>query len=113
MLHTLVLASTACFAGADCKNRKAVACFAQTATPCAAHPSTHFVDVAINANDRVFIGSEPVALSGVHAYFERLAQKSPHATVRIMADRDAHYGTVLQVLDAAKHAGIRVLRAER
>jgi biopolymer transport protein ExbD len=64
--------------------------------------------VAINRNNEIFLSGKSVRLTTVHGDFISLAKRYPHAYVSIEADAKASYGTVLQVADAAKSAGLDV-----
>jgi biopolymer transport protein TolR len=60
--------------------------------------------VIIDAKDHIQIGSQDVALAEAPAAFKQLADQTGHVyrSVIIKADPKASYGTVLQVMDAAK-----------
>lgn len=124
MLHAIVLlaaqviaapsplpsAQLPCFDSARC-SRTPYACFAND-TPCASAPTARFVTVTIEADDSVTVASRRVTVSDVRSAFHRLAVQKP-TEVSILADPRAHYGTVKQVLDDAKAAGLRIHHSTR
>jgi biopolymer transport protein ExbD len=60
--------------------------------------------VVIDAKNKVQIGSDQVDIADAPAAFKRLADNTGHRynSVIVKADPAASYGTVLQVMDAAK-----------
>lgn len=60
--------------------------------------------VIVDAKNRIQVGSESVDIAQAPAAFKRLADNTGHryTSVIIKADPKASYGTVLQVMDAAK-----------
>lgn len=60
--------------------------------------------VIIDAQNHIQIGSDNVSIAEAPAAFKRLADNTGHVyrSVIIKADPKASYGTVLQVMDAAK-----------
>jgi biopolymer transport protein ExbD len=70
--------------------------------------SSHSVTIAVNRNNDIFLSGKSVRLEVLHGKFTSLAKRYPHAYVSIEADAKASYGTVLQVADAAKSAGLDV-----
>jgi biopolymer transport protein ExbD len=60
--------------------------------------------VIIDAKNRIQVGSESVDIAQAPAAFKQLAEATGHryTSVIIKADPKASYGTVLQVMDAAK-----------
>lgn len=71
--------------------------------------------VAITAANDVYIDKHVVDVERVQATLERFIIDNPEATLIIQADEHAYNGTVVQVMDAAKGAGIKdiALAAER
>ena len=61
--------------------------------------------VLIDDKNKIQIGSQQVDIGGAGAAFKTLADQTNHvySTVIIKADPKANYGTVLQVMDAAKN----------
>ena len=62
--------------------------------------------VAINAAGEIWIDKKKVDEVGVQAYIERLHAENPKGGLVIQADRDATYGKLKAVLDAARGADI-------
>ena len=60
--------------------------------------------VIIDDKNRIQIGSDQVDIAQAPAAFKKLAENTAHkfTSVIIKADPKANYGTVLQVMDAAK-----------
>jgi hypothetical protein len=94
-----------CFDSARC-SRTPYACFANE-NPCASVPIVHFVTVTIEADDSVTVANRRIPLNDLPKAFHRLATLQ-RTEVSILADARAHYGTVKQVLDDAKAAGLRI-----
>lgn len=70
--------------------------------------SSHSITVGVDRRNEIFLSGKSVPLAAVHSDFVALAKRYPHAYVSIEADAKASYGTVLQVADAAKVAGLDV-----
>ncbi|MCW8347896.1 MULTISPECIES: ExbD/TolR family protein [Vibrio] len=62
--------------------------------------------VAITANNEVFIDKRRVDVERVQATIEKLLLEQPSASMVIQADKHAFNGTVVQVMDSAKGAGV-------
>ena len=62
--------------------------------------------VAIDAAGNIWIDKKRVDEPGVQAYIERLHAENPKGGLVIQADRDATYGKLKAVLDAARGADI-------
>ncbi|MCL9775164.1 ExbD/TolR family protein [Vibrio methylphosphonaticus] len=62
--------------------------------------------VAITANNDVFIDKRRVDVERVQATIEKLLLEQPSASMVIQADKHAFNGTVVQVMDSAKGAGV-------
>ena len=62
--------------------------------------------VAIDAAGNIWIDKKKVDEVGVQAYIERLHTENPKGGLVIQADRDATYGKLKAVLDAARGADI-------
>ncbi len=63
--------------------------------------------VAITANDQIWIDRRPVDPRFVRANIERLHAENPQGSVVIQADKDSKNGLLVQVMDAARLAGIK------
>jgi biopolymer transport protein ExbD len=66
--------------------------------------------VSVNANDEVRLDGEVVAVDGLEAAVRNLAA-TRRATLALQADKKASFGTIIQVMDALKLAGVKNLPA--
>ena len=62
--------------------------------------------VAITANDQIWIDRRPVDPRAIRPNLERLHAENPQGSVVIQADKDSKNGLLVQVMDAARLAGI-------
>lgn len=62
--------------------------------------------VAITRDGQVWIDKRPVDIRAVRANIERLHAENPQGSVVIQADRDSKNGLLVQVMDAARAAGV-------
>ena len=62
--------------------------------------------VAITANDQIWIDRRPVDPRFIRANIERLHAENPQGSVVIQADKDSKNGLLVQVMDAARLAGV-------
>ena len=62
--------------------------------------------VAITANDQIWIDRRQVDPRAMRANLERLHAENPQGSVVIQADKDSKNGLLVQVMDAARLAGI-------
>ncbi|CAM3714472.1 Biopolymer transport protein ExbD [Vibrio aerogenes CECT 7868] len=71
--------------------------------------------IAITAANDVYIDKRVVDIGSVRATLEKMLLDKPDASLVIQADRHAYNGTVVQVMDAAKSAGVKriALAAEK
>ncbi|MCZ4373718.1 biopolymer transporter ExbD [Vibrio diazotrophicus] len=71
--------------------------------------------VAITSANDIFIDKRQVDVERVQATLEHLLLEQPEASLVIQADEHAYNGTVVQVMDAAKGAGVKsiTLAAEK
>jgi biopolymer transport protein ExbD len=71
--------------------------------------------VAITSTNDIYIDKHQVDIERVQAVLERMLLDKPDASLVIQADKRAYNGTVVQVMDAAKGAGIKqiALAAEK
>ena len=78
-----------------------------------AEPQTWMgLSVTIKADQSLFLEKEPVSLEGLAAALEQRVRQAreenaPEAAVRMFADDELSYGTLYQVLDVVKRAGVR------
>ncbi|MGC7891314.1 biopolymer transporter ExbD [Vibrio anguillarum] len=71
--------------------------------------------VAINASNDIYIDKRLIDVERVEATLEHLLLEQPDAALVIQADEHAYNGTVVNVMDAAKGAGVKniALAAEK
>jgi biopolymer transport protein ExbD len=62
--------------------------------------------VAIGANNDVWIDRRQVDIRSVRANIERLHAENPQGSVVIQADKESKTDTLIQVMDAARLAGV-------
>lgn len=62
--------------------------------------------IAITENDQIWIDKRLVDVRAVRANIERLHAENPQGAVVIQADKNSKNGLVVQVLDAARAAGV-------
>jgi biopolymer transport protein TolR len=64
------------------------------------------VVLTVERDRRVYLDKDLVPLVQLQQRLEALRQKAPELSVFLRADRDVPYGTVVQVMDRVKKAGI-------
>ena len=62
--------------------------------------------VAITNNNQVWIDRRQVDVRSVRANIERLRAENPQGAVVVQADKDSKNGLLVQVMDAARQAGV-------
>jgi biopolymer transport protein ExbD len=62
--------------------------------------------VAITENDQIWIDRRPVDPRALRANIERLHAENPQGSVVIQADKNSKNGLLVQVMDAARLAGV-------
>ena len=62
--------------------------------------------VAITANDQIWVDRRMVDPRALRANIERLHAENPQGSVVIQADQDSKNGLLVQVMDAARLAGV-------
>ncbi|UCV10702.1 biopolymer transporter ExbD [Dechloromonas denitrificans] len=73
-------------------------------TPTPEKPMT--LQVAINAENRIFIGSEGVDRSTLEERFKAAVAQDAHVEMHLKADRATRYETVAETMSAARRAGL-------
>jgi biopolymer transport protein TolR len=64
------------------------------------------VVLTVERDRRVYVDKEPVPLALLQRRMDALHRKNPEVSVFLRADQDVPYGTVIQVMDSVKKAGI-------
>jgi biopolymer transport protein ExbD len=67
---------------------------------------TGYVLIAISPEGDVWIDKRRVDVRAVRANIERLHAENPQGAVVVQADKDSKNGVLVQVLDAARQAGV-------
>lgn len=62
--------------------------------------------VAISENGQIWVDKRSVDIRSLRANIERLHAENPQAAVVIQADRKSENGLLVQVMDAARQAGV-------
>ncbi len=63
--------------------------------------------IAISANDQIWMNRRQVDPRALRANIERAHAENPQGAVVIQADKDAKTGLLVQVMDAARSAGVK------
>ncbi|TAL10453.1 MAG: protein TolR [Nitrospirae bacterium] len=64
------------------------------------------VVLTVERDRRVYVDKDLIPLAQLPQKMESLRRKNPEVSVFLRADRDVPYGTVVQVMDGIKKAGI-------
>ena len=63
--------------------------------------------VAVTQEGTIYTEGRSIDIRSVRAYMERFLAETPKGSVVIAADKDSRTGTVIQVLDACRLAGVK------
>ncbi len=63
--------------------------------------------IAISANDQIWMNRRQVDPRALRANLERMHAENPQGSVVIQADKEAKTGLLVQVMDAARSAGVK------
>jgi biopolymer transport protein ExbD len=63
--------------------------------------------IAISANDQIWMNRRQVDPRALRANIERMHAENPQGSVIIQADKEAKTGLLVQVMDAARSAGVK------
>lgn len=63
--------------------------------------------IGITAENRIYIEGKPIDKRVVQSHMERFLMQNPNGSVVIAADEKSSSGTVIQVLDACRLAGVK------
>ena len=64
------------------------------------------LQVAITADNRVFVGSEPADSQQLEARFRDAVAQDSNVELHLKADRDSRYESVAETMSAARRAGL-------
>ncbi len=67
---------------------------------------SNVVTIAISSNERIYFENQRVTLEDLRGRLENIHASDADAAVLIKADEEIQYGRVVEVLDAARGAGI-------
>lgn len=67
---------------------------------------------AITSTNDIYIDKRIIDVERVQATLEHMLLDKPEASLMIQADEHAYSGTVIEVMDAAKNAGIKTIALE-
>ena len=67
--------------------------------------------ISVTSDGAVYFDQERVLLSSLEKRLEQLKTKEPELTLELSADRNVPYGTIVNIVDAARLAGIRNITA--
>ncbi len=62
--------------------------------------------IAISANNTIWLDRRQIDIRSVRPNIERLHAENPQGTVVIQADKESKTDTLIQVMDAARQAGV-------
>ncbi len=63
--------------------------------------------VGVTKEGTVYIEGKPIDIRAIRGYMTRFLAQTPKGSVVIVADKDSRTGTVIQVLDQCKLAGVK------
>ena len=69
-------------------------------------PQEDRITVSIRADGHVYVGEEPVNVALLEDRLRGLTSGSPDAVVYLRADESLRYGSVIEVVDVIKRAGV-------
>ncbi|MBR9981003.1 MAG: biopolymer transporter ExbD [Desulfatitalea sp.] len=61
--------------------------------------------IAVDPDNRVFMDQREIDIRAVRANVERALAENPEGAVVVVADRNSHTGTAIQVMDGCRMAG--------
>jgi biopolymer transport protein ExbD len=67
--------------------------------------------ITVTANGSLFLEKLPVTAERLKAVLESRAAENPQFKLAISADKDAPFGQIVKVMDAAKEAGVKAVNA--
>lgn len=69
------------------------------------------VVVSVSSDNRIYVDGRLMESAALEAVLRRAREQNPDVQLQLSADRQASYGTVVTVVDAARAAGIHNLTA--
>jgi len=71
-----------------------------------------FTTITVTAANQILINKEPITVDGLPAALQKVKAVNPDPRVYINGDEDSRLGATIQVLDAARNAGITKIAFE-
>ncbi|HEY1684754.1 MAG TPA: biopolymer transporter ExbD [Tepidisphaeraceae bacterium] len=87
-------------------NLKSVKVNLPTATTATAESKKDFLDISVDKAGGIYLDTRPMGSNEMTAALLAMHNANPNLRVFISADRDAHHGDVIHVLDLVRSAGI-------
>jgi biopolymer transport protein ExbD len=69
------------------------------------------MSIKVTLDDKIYLDDQPVGLNDLENSLRNARAKNPEVLLEFSGDEKASYGTVMQVVDAARAAGIRNITA--
>jgi biopolymer transport protein ExbD len=64
------------------------------------------LSIAVGPDETIYLDNKPIALSALEQSLRQAKEKNPKVQVQFSADKTVTYGTVVEIVDAARAAGI-------
>ena len=64
------------------------------------------LSIAVSPDETIYLDKKPIALSALEQSLRQAKEKNPKVQVQFSADKTVTYGTVVEIVDAARAAGI-------
>jgi biopolymer transport protein ExbD len=64
------------------------------------------LSIAVSPDETIYLDNKPIALSALEQSLRQAKEKNPKVQVQFSADKTVTYGTVVEIVDAARAAGI-------
>lgn len=69
------------------------------------------ISIAVGSDETIYLDSKPIALEALEKSLREAKTKNPQVQVQFLADKTVSYGRVVEIVDAARAAGISDLTA--
>ncbi|MCX7886735.1 MAG: biopolymer transporter ExbD [Verrucomicrobiae bacterium] len=67
--------------------------------------------ITVAADNQIYLGEIPVTIQALENALKAAREKNPRTVLDLSADKNASYGTIVAIVDAARIAGIRDITA--
>jgi biopolymer transport protein ExbD len=64
------------------------------------------VSIAVSSDETIYLDNKPISLSALEQSLRDAKEKNPKVQVQFSADKSVSYGTVVEIVDRARAAGI-------